>query len=653
MALESDDKVYKSKIKNLNTSIQAEREKLNKMNRMFSGASDAEIEATRKSIRDKQTQLTKAQQDYDVYTKTHTSDLDADQAVFFTDSEVTKGTYDYNTGTYTKTSDSSDASSTTGTSSSSGSTASSKSSDSISNSIVGTVTGAVDSATDTIKGIAGSAANTVNGVVNNATNFVSNLANTAEQAISKATAGLSNAVTGIKNGISKLFSSDDSSEKKALTSKTTDKGPAETDTKVKTLEANSNEAVSKPVAFTSAETKVVTNPTKSAETQTKDDSLPKTGKLTSALSSLKKGIGKTISTVTGAVKSVTSNFKKAINTAKTAINKVKSAVNAAKKAIIEPIASTVKAINTTVKNAVASVKNFAKPFIDGYHEVIDGTKGFINDIADALPGPLGAKLKSKADSFIENKIEAKVETKLAAFNNALDKISGLGLKGNVKKIYDKLLNYESSSDNAHDLINSNGESVSELYGDNAAGSVTGLYDAAHTVCPSVTTPDITDKAIGSREYGILLMLAAENGMADLIDQMGACGKSTGYFSDASRSSLVMKLPEIAATGDVNTYTSVFNLVGKNNVVSPGDDIRTLIANTKNVNDVIMQRYKWLAKQSGYDDVEQLCTTDTGLANIKAYDMNKVSFMTCSNTKVMDSCLGKANRTLIQALRVTR
>lgn len=48
MALESDDKVYKSKIKNLNTSIQAEREKLNKMNRMFSGASDAEIEATRK-----------------------------------------------------------------------------------------------------------------------------------------------------------------------------------------------------------------------------------------------------------------------------------------------------------------------------------------------------------------------------------------------------------------------------------------------------------------------------------------------------------------------------------------------------------------------------------------------------------------------------
>ena len=161
MALESDDKVYKSKIKNLNTSIQAEREKLNKMNRMFSGASDAEIEATRKSIRDKQTQLTKAQQDYDVYTKTHTSDLDADQAVFFTDSEVTKGTYDYNTGTYTKTSDSANTSGTAESSSSSGSTASSKSSDSISNSIVGTVTGAVDSATDAIKGITGSAANTV------------------------------------------------------------------------------------------------------------------------------------------------------------------------------------------------------------------------------------------------------------------------------------------------------------------------------------------------------------------------------------------------------------------------------------------------------------------------------------------------------------
>lgn len=66
----------------------------------------------------------------------------------------------------------------------------------------------------------------------------------------------------------------------------------------------------------------------------------------------------------------------------------------------------------------------------------------------------------------------------------------------------------------------------------------------------------------------------------------------------------------------------------------------------------MQRYEWLAKQSGYDDVEQLCTTDTGLANIKAYDMNKVSFMTCSNTKVMDACIGRANRTLIQAMRVT-
>lgn len=674
MASSSDQiKQYKTKIKDLNASIAADREQLSKMDSFFSSSSQDDIEAMRKRISKKQDQLEQVCHDYDKYSIMQETSYDSNLAELATPSMATLYEYDYDTATYKKRADDgtsdkfssslelasqygktkSDNASSAGSSSDA---ASNESTDSISNSIVNGVTGTVDSATNAVKGAVNTATGTVKGAVNTATGFVSNLANTAEQAVGKLTAGLSNAVTGIKDGISKLFSSDDSSDKKALTSKSSDKGPAETDTKVKTLDAKSNEAVKQPVAFKSAETKVVTNPTKSAETKTKDDSLPKTGKLAAAAKSIGSSIKKTISSVTGAVKSVTSTLKSAINTAKSVVKKVKDTVNQVKKAVLEPIRSTAKAINATVKNVVSSVKSFAQPFIDGYHEVIDGTKGFINDIADALPGPLGAKLKSKADSFIENKIEAKVEAKLAAFNNTLDKVSGLGLKGDLGEIYARLLGRESSSgkhsDYIHYLVDDNGSPVNELYGDNAVGTVTGLYGAASSVCPNVTVPNISDRSIDSRTYGMLLALAAKNGMSDLIDQMGSCGKNTGCFTDATRSVLSDQLPEIAITGDVNTYISVFNLVGKNNVATPADDIRTLIANDTNADDSSVSKYDWLAKQSGCDSVKKLCTSDTGIKNIKAFDMNKVSFMTCSNTKVMDACIGRANRTLIQAMRVT-
>ena len=638
MATESD-KVYKDRINKLNASIQSDRERLNKMDRMFSGYSQEEIEATRKSIRNKQSQLQDAQRDYDAYTKAKSSGLTKDQAVFFADSEVTKGTYDYSTGTYTKTSDSSSSST---ASSNKASTA--KSADDASNSIVSTVTGAVDSAASGISSMANSAANTVNGVVNNATNFVSNLANTAEQAISKATAGLSNAVTGIKNGISKLFSSDDSSEKKALTAKQSDKGPAETDTKVKTLEANSNEAVSQPVAFTSAETKVVTTPTKSAETDTKSDTLSGFGKLASAAKSIGSKIGQTFSTVTSAVKGVTSNLKKAINTAKAAVNSVK-------KAVMEPIVSTVKAVNETITDAVNGVREFTKPIVEGYQEVIDGTKGFVNDIADALPGSLGEKLRTKANSFIQEKIEDKVNSKLAAFNDVLDKVQGLGLKGDVGDIFNRLLHSESSSSYAHDLVSFDGSPAYDSYGDNAAGTITGLYTAASSVCPGVTVPDISDKSINSRIYNMLLLLAAENNVADLINQMGACGKSTGYFNESSLATLKQSLPDIAMSGNVSTYTSVFNLVGSSNVPDPDDNLRTLIANNGDANASTVASYNWLAQQSGHKDASYLLMSDTGIEGIKAYNMNSVGFMTCGNTVAVDSYIGKDNRTLVQAMCV--
>ena len=607
-----DANTYKAKIQNLKQSIEADKTTLAYQQRS-THPDQASIDATMKSIATKQQQLAQTEQDYDTYTKSQQT-AGNDQPSLVDTLLSSAGATVTNTI----------------------------------NSVTSTVDSVVNSATTAVGNAVSAAQNAVNSAVsaaNQAVNSIANIKDTAEQAVTKAVSGLSSAVDNVKNSVSNLFSADDSSDRKALTSKSADKGPAETNTKIETLDAKSNAAVSQPVSFTSTETKVVTAPTKSAETKTKDDSLPLSGKITSAAKEISDTVKKPITTVTDTVKGVTSTLKGAIDQAK-------GVIESTKQAVMEPISSTVKTINSTVTGVVNSVKEFTNPIMNTYTEVINGTKGFVNEIAGALPAAWGNKLKASANSFISNSIESKINSKIAAFNNTLDKISGLGLKGDIANIYQQLLKYQPSNSSAHNLVNGNGNSVSNLYGNNSVGSVTGMYSAARSLCPSVNTPDISDLAIDKSTYDMLMLLAANNGMSDLVSKLAACGIATGRMDSTTISALKDTLPSTAIYGDVNTYAAVLSVVGTNNVTDPGADLRTLCANMDEVNTQNTSTYETVLKQMGYTSASDLYTVKTGVGDIEAIDANKMSFMTCSNTTIVDNATDRDTRCLVQALRIS-
>lgn len=518
--------------------------------------------------------------------------------------------------------------------------------------VVSTTTAQVEK----ITGIIGKLSETIDSTNSNSEetyNKVASAAEKAQQLIAEAPDKLASVTSSVKNSLEAvqskakaLWSKKDSTEKQSLASSKSDKGPQETDSKVKSIESNSAEAVAQPVSFVTKSVKTVVESSKSAPTDTKKEELPTKGPFKQAAEKFKAATGQE-QTVTSTIKNVTSELKGNISSAFSTVKSTSSVV-------VESATSTIDDVNTVIKSSISGAMSFVDPVTDAttdtVSDIVTCGKGLTHTITGFLPDKMATKLNALSDSYIDNKVTDLVGDKLKSLTNICDTLTGVKDSDSLIDVFNKVDSLAGSTVKAK-IANSLGAPLTKQFGDNSSDLVQSLYSAAKTVCPNISIPSTVNLSLDKDLLDILLALAGELGISDLIEQLTNCSK-TSSLSDARSTKILQQAASTSAVkGDVNTFAAIVNSIGATNIANSSKELTILNANMSDTDDNVSEYNKLVSAMSV--STKSLLTPDSSAASLSSttsiYDATKVSFMSVSNTKVVDEVVGTDNRSLIEAL----
>ena len=584
---------YKTKINNLKASINADNKKLQSLQR--SGGSQAEINTLQNNIKNNQAALTATTAEYDEYT--HKQQEPESSGI----SAITEG--------ITK---------------------------SISDTVDG-VTNTVSSAMDTVNNIKDQIADKVSSVTD---------------AVASVGDKLSSMVSSAKDKLTSLFSSDAKSDEqvKSLATKDNDKGPKETQTKVKTISPNEHSAMAQPVAYVTRPITTVVDNTKSAPAEDKKDGLPKIGPLADKA----KKLGKDASW-TNVIKDVTKDIKSGISKVSAFVSDVKSKVNAVKQTVAGTVRGVVNTVGSAVASVTSSVLSFTTPIVQGVSDVIKCGKSLTGELASVLPGPLGAYVSAKSDAFF-NKVSTKVaNSKLFQIQNALTKLNAVSESGNFADFVGMALLSQAGKKYPM-LTDAFGMDLTHMFGNNTIASLNGFNKLITQFCPQVAELLPTDAVNYSENkllYDSLLGALASNGCNQLLLQLATCEAADRLYYDESSTKMLQKAAqEVLAKGDVDTYKAIMSRIGTNNVEDPSLALAALSANVSKEDAVkVGQPYNDLVSMFGYTPDNLYCNAELGeIDGCKVYDGSKVALATVNDTTLVKHVLDPSEANSIELTR---
>lgn len=490
-------------------------------------------------------------------------------------------------------------------------------------------------------------------------NTISNMVSTTVNEIASTSTRLSGLASDASNKISSFFSSDSSknSQTQALAGHSADKGQKETQTKIEQISADSHGAIKNPPACVTKPITEVTVNTKSAPVEQKKEELPKDGPLRKVGDKIKESTGST-ATMTDAVKSVTNdisdNVKKSDGIMADIKSSIKTTIDEAKK-IASSVKESASGVGDTAASAVrdvtSGITSVTTPVMSTITDTITTGKSLTDELTSTLPGPLGQFVKAKSDNFVNATINEIANNKITKFQNTLASLSSLGKSGDLTNAIGKTLLAQVGK-NYSNVTDESGLDLSHLFGSNTNKSkIDSYYEQLVTLCPSLANNTTTLNYSDNKTlFDALLALLTQDGAAGLLKQLLDCNASGAlYFDSSSVKVLQESAKEVTKSGDVESYKTILDKLGKSNLPNVKQDLITINANN--------DRDKAATHATTFDE---LCTAinisgkDLLVCNnsIKpsstVYDANAVRLFTVNNTYTADKYISSDNRKLLQA-----
>lgn len=490
-------------------------------------------------------------------------------------------------------------------------------------------------------------------------NTISNMVSTTVNEIASTSTRLSGLASDASNKISSFFSSDSSknSQTQALAGHSADKGQKETQTKIEQISADSHGAIKNPPACVTKPITEVTVNTKSAPVEQKKEELPKDGPLRKVGDKIKESTGST-ATMTDAVKSVTNeisdNVKKSDGIMADIKSSIKTTIDEDKK-IASSVKESASGVGDTAASAVrdvtSGITSVTTPVMSTITDTVTTGKSLTDELTSTLPGPLGQFVKAKSDNFVNATINEIANNKITKFQNTLASLSGLGKSEDLTNAIGKTLLAQVGK-NYSNVTDESGLDLSHLFGSNTNTSkIDSYYEQLVTLCPSLANNTTTLNYSDNKTlFDALLALLTQDGAAGLLKQLLDCNASGAlYFDSSSVKVLQESAKEVTKSGDVESYKTILDKLGKSNLPNVKQDLITINANN--------DRYKAATHATTFDE---LCTAinisgkDLLVCNnsIKpsstVYDANAVRLFTVNNTYTADKYISSDNRKLLQA-----
>lgn len=490
-------------------------------------------------------------------------------------------------------------------------------------------------------------------------NTISNMVSTTVNEIASTSTRLSGLASDASNKISSFFSSDSSknSQTQALAGHSADKGQKETQTKIEQISADSHGAIKNPPACVTKPITEVTVNTKSAPVEQKKEELPKDGPLRKVGDKIKESTGST-ATMADAVKSVTNeisdNVKKSDGVMADIKSSIKTTIDEDKKiasAVKESASGVVDTAASAVRDVTSGITSVTTPVMSTITDTITTGKSLTDELTSTLPGPLGQFVKAKSDNFVNATINEIANNKITKFQNTLASLSGLGKSEDLTNAIGKTLLAQVGK-NYSNVTDESGLDLSHLFGSNTNKSkIDSYYEQLVTLCPSLANNTTTLNYSDNKTlFDALLALLTQDGAAGLLKQLLDCNASGAlYFDSSSVKVLQESAKEVTKSGDVESYKTILDKLGKSNLPNVKQDLITINANN--------DRYKAATHATTFDE---LCTAinisgkDLLVCNnsIKpsstVYDANAVRLFTVNNTYTADKYISSDNRKLLQA-----
>ena len=416
------------------------------------------------------------------------------------------------------------------------------------------------------------------------------------------------------------------------------KGPKETNTKIKSLASDAAAALAQPVSFIS---KPVTDTIKGTDTMTQGAGLQNLlSDMTSLdISNISKATGIDISNSSD-LSSIITNVT---NELASNIRDIPGTLKEMSSSVLEPIVSTskdfvgnlVSGINNSLNSGLSSVSSVVS-------SVIDGTQNLTSSVIELLPESIQSYVSTNTSDFLTSTANKLLGDDLSSLNNILNLLPGIS---GVDDLFDKLLGLGGSSSYSS-ITDSSGGDLTALFGDNDQNVIQQIYEVAKTICPGINDYDTYNYRFNKDLYDILLELASELGLTDLIDQLKKCaGGEAELFDSRSIKVLQAAAHTAAANGDVYTYSAVQRNIGTENLVDMEPDIIRLTANMA-TDEEKLSTYNDLMSTLGYSSAADLVTEE--VSGVSALNGGLVSVMAATDTAVIDQAIGSETRSLVES-----
>lgn len=497
----------------------------------------------------------------------------------------------------------------------------------------------------------------VSSIVSQATGSISGVVSSASNVFNSS---LSSLASAFPTSVSSLFSNVNKNTS-SLTNISGDIfGKKETDTLVKTLASGTSGAIATPVSFI---TKPITDSIKGTDTLSSTAGIQGLLNNTSGtVSNISKATGTSISSISELTKSISSVTNELSSSVSGIIGNVSSSVTSLSNSITTPVVSSITQFSNGLMNGIRStVSTITTPVsqvLGSVTNITNNIKGINNTILAALPTELRGMVGGFTNSLISNTVDKYVTNNVKSLQSIITALNGVTSTNNLTSYYTNLLN--SKNGNTYGVTNSTGIDITKLVGNNSADTVNSLYSAASSLCSNISTINATNSANNKDLYDILLQLATDLGMNDLLKQLTTCSststittvstldvddtsQSVMYYDERSVELLQNKSSEVALRGDIDTYAVLQEVLGSSNIKCSKSDAITIGTNMSDTAENISS-YKQVLNNFNYTG-EDLLTSQIDERTVISGPVTLL--MTSSGTTFVDEVLGKEDRALVQ------
>lgn len=509
--------------------------------------------------------------------------------------------------------------------------------------------GMIDDTVNKVQGMANDALTSITEGINMAANPMSVLGADLGALTAQATKSISGIMNQVNQGIGGLTSNITSAMK----------GPQEVADKIASLAADSAEALASPVSFV---TKAINDVVEGV------NQLPElVGKGKDWLSGMSNDVLGNIGKATGLDIKNTGDLKNAIKSVTSELSKGLDSVKKIKDDVMNTVGGVMQGVNditNSLAQGVAGTYNAIAGQGGLVDNVIGSLGGIVGEVANGLPPKYAEWLHNKSDRFL-GKLEDKAKDAInGSIANVIGKVTGIGMSNDaITELMGSIYQHGVS---ANGLTTSDGTTMYPTLGNNRQATINKLYAAANAICNNVKLPEYIDYDTNKDLYDALLALAAQYGLAGLIQQLKECIARNGMYFDArSIRVLLDAMGDVCKQGNPFLFESILGMVTQKHMPKIVDKLKHLGANLPDELG-IAGAYENLVEKAGYKVTDLLSTgvvpNPYHPAMVVAEDQedthtldpntvfcgNDVVVMCASSTNVVDAAITMENRSLIQA-----